>query len=250
MTSILETGSIEIQAVTQSQTGDWDEGQSALHLAILTGNIKICEILLENGARPAARNAIGNTPLHLATESNSVPLVQRILDQNVTINAQNDAGQTALHIASFNGLTEVARLLVSAGASQDVHDNEGATAEEIFCTCLLEETCHKGTCSSTTDLFHLMEVLNVTDSRTQEQYNQLYFQNAGGGDPNAPSMDRLPDDDDGASSLGLFVGLLFSFAFMFFVIYGIAVCRMQQPNNSNRVQMMNNPRRSRRRAII
>ena len=249
--SILKTGTVEIQAVTQSQTDDWDEGESALHLAILTGDVRICKILLENGARPDARNAIGNTPLHLATESNSVPLVQRILEQNVTVDAQNDAGQTALHIASFNGLTDVARLLVSAGASQDVHDLEGATAEEVFCSCLLEETCHEGTCSNATDLFHLMAVLDVTDARIQEQYNQLYFQNAGGGDPNASPMDRLPDDDEGASSLGLLVGLLFSFAFVFFVIYGIAVFRVQQPKNtSNRVQTRSNLRRSHRRAVI
>lgn len=69
---ILNCDCVELQSVTQSTTDDWIEGETALHLAIRTGVLSICEALVEAGADPESRNALRNTPLHLAAMTGPV----------------------------------------------------------------------------------------------------------------------------------------------------------------------------------
>lgn len=225
---ILVNGSVELQAVTQSNTDAWDEGETALHLAVIEQRLRVCIVLINAGASPSASNHLGNTPLHLATRSNAVDIVQLILDQRVNVDAQNDEGQTALHIASYFGFIEVADLLVQNGATIGLHDHQGATAVEILCSCLLEESCPEDSCRNSTDIEDLMVVLNEEDEVRQQEVVELYYPNAVVLSDN--EAEALSDDDDDASSLGTFIGVLFAFAFVFAVIYGIIIIRMRRRN--------------------
>jgi ankyrin repeat protein len=71
-------------------------GQTALHVAVNRGYIKVCETLLN----------------HLA-------------DANI----QDTQGFTPLHIAARKGLTEIAKMIVSRGANVDLKDFQGKTAQ-------------------------------------------------------------------------------------------------------------------------
>jgi len=237
---ILASGFIELQAITQSDTDAWVEGQTALHLAVLAERLPVCEVLIEAGARPDAGNAVGDTPLHLATRGNLIDIIELILSQDVNVDDQNDAGETALHIASHYGFIQAADLLMRNGATRDINDEQGATSIEILCSCLLDADCPTDSCRDGADIEDMMVVLNEENEVRQQEVVELYF-------PSTASLTGVedgeaPDEDDGASSLGTFIGVLFACALVFFVIYLITVIHMRQRSARQQLaQRLNQP---------
>lgn len=58
--------------------------QTPLHLAVLTGNAKITNMLLSFGAQPSVKDSNGNTALHLAVLHGNLDCVKAILNINNT----------------------------------------------------------------------------------------------------------------------------------------------------------------------
>ncbi|NXI76665.1 ANKR7 protein, partial [Rhipidura dahli] len=55
------------------------EGNTALHLAVLSGNIAVAGLLLEHGARSDAQNQAGYTPLNLAVSKEHEEMLEHLV---------------------------------------------------------------------------------------------------------------------------------------------------------------------------
>ncbi|KAM7163654.1 NF-kappa-B inhibitor alpha [Macrochelys suwanniensis] len=102
--------------------------QTPLHLAVITDQAEIAEILLKAGCDPEIRDFRGNTPLHIACEQGSLRAVG-ILTQycqkhhlHSVLQSANYNGHTCLHLASIHGYLAIVEYLLSLGA--DVNAQE------------------------------------------------------------------------------------------------------------------------------
>lgn len=103
------------------------ESESALHLAVRTGNQSAVELLLKYKADPNARTDSGITPLHRAVEARGEALVDLLLAHNADVTAAKQDGDTALHSAVAQGLTNVVAKLVQKGADINACGDNGET---------------------------------------------------------------------------------------------------------------------------
>jgi len=71
----------------------------------------------------------GGTPLHIAALSNQEEVVEVLIDNGADIEAKaaDSYGGTALHWASAAGLVDIVELLVEAGANVNAEDTNGGT---------------------------------------------------------------------------------------------------------------------------
>lgn len=134
------------------------EGFTPLHYSSFRGNIKICSILIENGAninklsihnynmihmaakgnqpgtivffkekylqKIEALDDKGCTPLHLAVQYGSEAALIFLLAFGVNVNYKDNKGYTPLHYAvKFNKL-KIAKKLIQRGANKDLRDYE------------------------------------------------------------------------------------------------------------------------------
>jgi ankyrin repeat protein len=81
-----------------------DDGESALHRAVLRGDVKVAELLLDKGANLDAPDAKGWTALHKACVSflpNWREMVEMLLRRGARVDVGDDEGRTALHRAAL-----------------------------------------------------------------------------------------------------------------------------------------------------
>ncbi|XP_054002911.1 NF-kappa-B inhibitor cactus [Hylaeus anthracinus] len=117
-----------------------DDGQSPLHLAVLTRQPRIVRRLVLAGANPALRNFRGNTALHLACATGDLACAKALTDplspvertylmpgkkvpalpQN--LEQRNYDGEMCLHIAASTGQVELVRLLLRLGADLEARE--------------------------------------------------------------------------------------------------------------------------------
>jgi len=118
---------------------------SALHAALLLGEVEAAEALIQRGARidlpaaaalgrledfrrllPAAGSEERHLALAMATQVNQVEVVRALLDAGEDPNRYNPVGAhshgTPLHHAAAGGYDELVRLLVDRGARLDLKD--------------------------------------------------------------------------------------------------------------------------------
>ena len=95
--------------------------------AVISGNKKLIERLLELGAPPdGLPNYFDGTPLHEAASKNHTFVIQLLLDRGADINARDTNDQTALHKAAWSNCTSAIQLLLERGA----HFNAKSIAKE------------------------------------------------------------------------------------------------------------------------
>ena len=106
-----------------------NDGITALHAAVESGNIEIARELLQAGAKPNARTATRHTPL-MSLDGDATPeLVRLLLTYGAKVNSTDDAKAGVLLNAVRNyAEPEVLELLIQAGAKVDAADTEGQTA--------------------------------------------------------------------------------------------------------------------------
>jgi ankyrin repeat protein len=136
-------------------------GNTLLHVAARSGNIKLMETLLKSNANPKVRNRVGDTavmlaayggkmeavdvllahgadlnnsgwtPLHYAVFAQQAEMVSHLLAKGALINARAPNEQTALMLVAKNGDINIARILLKANPDIDLKDQYGETALSI-----------------------------------------------------------------------------------------------------------------------
>ncbi|XP_076239634.1 NF-kappa-B inhibitor cactus [Calliopsis andreniformis] len=117
-----------------------DDGQSPLHLAVLTRQPRIVRRLILAGANPALRNFRGNTALHLACATGDLASAKALTDPLTPVERnyllpgkkipalpqnleqRNYDGEMCLHIAAASGQVELVRLLLRLGADLEARE--------------------------------------------------------------------------------------------------------------------------------
>ncbi|KAL3531396.1 hypothetical protein ACH5RR_010718 [Cinchona calisaya] len=100
------------------------DGESAMSLAVKSGNIDVVQVLVESGY--TIEHSV-DLFLHDAAAMNRLDLVEILCVgyQDIDLNSPDPEGQTALHVAAIHGHLEVVKFLVSKGSDPDVVDFEG-----------------------------------------------------------------------------------------------------------------------------
>jgi ankyrin repeat protein len=121
------------------------EETTALHLAVIQGNEAIVKLLLDHGAVPDAKDALGRTPFHYPKNCMSLQvIVKGILDKGLLnkslidksipvkrlIDMQDQTGRTPMHYAVEEKFVETIKFLLKEGASRSIKDFAGRTPKE------------------------------------------------------------------------------------------------------------------------
>ena len=104
------------------------DGETALMIACLKGNVDAINVLLNANANPKFADTKGNTCLHCAAGAlcNSETL-QAIIDHGIDVNATNKDGETALMIACLKENVDAINVLLNANANPNFADTKGNT---------------------------------------------------------------------------------------------------------------------------
>jgi len=100
------------------------DGQSLLHLATLSNNIKIVLYLLNKGVNIDAEDNDGLTPLIISlSHPRYMNVAILLLNRHATIEHVSHSGHSALSVAIRNNNPEGAQLLIKHGANINIADN-------------------------------------------------------------------------------------------------------------------------------
>ncbi|XP_052062617.1 uncharacterized protein LOC127702453 [Mytilus californianus] len=94
-------------------------------LAAALGNVRITEILLENGANPNHMIRSGETPLHVASKEGNASVIDVLIHHKADVDRQDDNGNTPLINAAANDHIKCIDLLMKAGADATVKNHMG-----------------------------------------------------------------------------------------------------------------------------
>jgi ankyrin repeat protein len=87
-----------------------EDGWSALHDAVVTGNIHLVRLLVENGLD--VNEGDQQPPLHGAAANGHAEVVRYLMGQGARTNEGDSNGDTALHWAAFKGQSDCVRALL------------------------------------------------------------------------------------------------------------------------------------------
>lgn len=99
--------------------------QTPLHLAVITKQAGMVEALLKAGADPGALDRNGQTALHLCCEYDQrdcLSLVLSLSSTSTCLEIRNYEGLSPLHLAVLHGCKDLARMLLDAGADINAMD--------------------------------------------------------------------------------------------------------------------------------
>jgi uncharacterized protein len=104
--------------------------------ATVSGDLKLLERALANGADVNAKDSYNGTGLIRAADAGQVAVVRRLLRTDIDRDHVNELGWTALLEAVILGNgdrqhTQIVRLLVEGGVDTTIRDREGNTALDI-----------------------------------------------------------------------------------------------------------------------
>ncbi len=101
-----------------------NEGQSLLHLAVLSNNIKAVLYLLNKGLKIDAEDNDSLTPLIVAmSHTRYLNVAILLLDRHATLEHISHKGHSALSVAIRNNNPEGAKMLIKRGANINIADN-------------------------------------------------------------------------------------------------------------------------------
>ncbi|XP_065586518.1 ankyrin repeat domain-containing protein 66 isoform X2 [Cyrtonyx montezumae] len=90
--------------------GDW----TPLHWAAANGHVAMLRLLLNRGARPCVRNAVGRTPVHCAAEAGRLPALRALHAGRAPMDAADPFGDTPRRLAEIYGHAECVGFLETA----------------------------------------------------------------------------------------------------------------------------------------
>lgn len=109
--------------------------QTALHLAVISNQPAIVELLLMAGASPNLCDRKGNTAVHLAVKYKSFSCLEQLLTNSrvsLDLNAKNYEGLTALHLGVQLFQRDIVAALLANGASANVMDGTNGRTPLYF----------------------------------------------------------------------------------------------------------------------
>ena len=110
----------------------FDDGQTALHIAAISGQDGIAEYLITNGASVSAQDTAGSTPLHQAVRYGNVNIADMLIKKGADVNAADTLGKTPLLlIIPQKQQEQMYSLLVSNGANTKAKDMYGDTVLHV-----------------------------------------------------------------------------------------------------------------------
>ena len=109
-----------------------NRGDTVLHLIAQKNHRRLneCIVYYMKNNNHLLQNQEGNTPLHLAVLSDNFELLTRLVKDQNTIDIQNNDGDTPLHLAVKNNKIETAKILMARGKCS-VENNENKTAADL-----------------------------------------------------------------------------------------------------------------------
>ncbi|MGI5172599.1 ankyrin repeat domain-containing protein [Treponema sp. OMZ 840] len=128
----------------------FNDGQSPLHFAVISGETAIVQYLIKEGSSTAAKDISGSTPLHEAVRYGKTEIAAMLLDAGADINARDSMGKTPLLIISPDKKRqEIYQLLLQRGAAANAVDAYGDNALHIATmtkteTAVLEALVERG----------------------------------------------------------------------------------------------------------
>ena len=99
-----------------------------LFQAAAAGLRQICELLIEKGANINKRSKTGETPLFIASQEGHTDVVKLLLGHACKVDECRNDGSSPLIIAIFNRRIDIARLLVENGADVDTKCVDGTSS--------------------------------------------------------------------------------------------------------------------------
>lgn len=75
----------------------------ALHKAASEGNVEMCKILVDSGAKINSKGYLSQTALHFAIEKKHCNVVDFLINKGADTNALGYLDRTPLHYAAING---------------------------------------------------------------------------------------------------------------------------------------------------
>ena len=102
-------------------------GETALHLAALTGHRPLVAFLLERGVAVDAKGTDGITALYAATTAGRLDAAEELLAHGAQVDARTRSRYTPLWFAARSGAPKLAALLIEKGADVNATDAEGTT---------------------------------------------------------------------------------------------------------------------------
>jgi Zn-dependent protease with chaperone function len=115
------------------QTGEYidaqdSEGWTSLHWAVQASDIETSKVLIDAEANPNIEDYYGAVPLMTAAGNGNIEIVQLLLATDADIDHQDYDGWTPLMYAVSNDQIDAVRALLEAGANIETKDNQDSTA--------------------------------------------------------------------------------------------------------------------------
>jgi Ankyrin repeats (3 copies) len=105
-----------IEGGTDIEAKDPGAGASALHYAVMKGEMPMVALLVQRGADVNSRTKSGTTPLHTAVLYGRYEIVEYLLDKGSDIDAKSSSGATPLSLADAAHFERIAKMLKERGA--------------------------------------------------------------------------------------------------------------------------------------
>lgn len=97
-------------------------GVNLLTLGVLSGDLNLVKVLIENGANPNLINQtqMGSTPLMMASEYKSLDIAKYLIKNGADINIQDSNGDPAIHWSAYYGNVPFTKLMLENGAKTNL----------------------------------------------------------------------------------------------------------------------------------
>ena len=89
-----------------------DEGQKAIHLAVVRNDKRVLKVLLEYGTRSDEKNMEGKTPMDIALENDYPYILELLLEYHVGFDREDEENNNPMHIIAIHGSYKCADLLL------------------------------------------------------------------------------------------------------------------------------------------
>ncbi|XP_060064198.1 transient receptor potential cation channel subfamily A member 1-like [Ylistrum balloti] len=110
-----------------------NEGNTALHMAILNNKLKASEYLLRKGASVNSRNGSHSAPLHMAAVNGNVPITELLLSYKAIIDRRDKEHMTAIHRAAMFNRYQIIEILLNKGGDVNVKSEDQMSPLMMSC---------------------------------------------------------------------------------------------------------------------